>query len=137
MVLRMNLLDSELMVWIAREILARAGLKPIAEAGVPKDRYIAPGGLEARVLRPVADREAEREDMAVFGPGLAEGMTRNVEKPGGSLILVTRAERVEAREPELERLMGSLRKQRRYNRRIFDVRDQVDPNNAGTPEFFV
>jgi hypothetical protein len=58
-VIEMKVLDNELRIWIAPGILTTEGLTLLAEAAIPKDRYIAPGGIEALVVPPTLDSIAD------------------------------------------------------------------------------
>jgi hypothetical protein len=76
-----------------------------------KDRYIAPGGLEAMVVPLSGDGEAVREAAVVFGRDFAIARAPSSEKPGGSLILVSRGEEANHLLPELEKIPINLSKQ--------------------------
>jgi hypothetical protein len=72
----------------------------------------------------------------MFGPDSAVARAPSPEKPGGSLIVVSRGEGVDRPVRELERRLLKLSQQKKMSQRILEVSDQVDPRNSGASEFF-
>jgi hypothetical protein len=126
--------DETTRVWAAP---ANHILSPLAGAAIPKDRYIAPGKLEALVTPSAEEYEAQREAEVVFGPRLVMARAPNPEKPGGALVLVSRGEEVDLPAPELEPIPAKLSKQKRMNQRILAISDLVGARNSSIPEALV
>jgi hypothetical protein len=125
----MKLLDDEVRVCFASNISVDRGLQLLAEAEIPKCRYIAPGCLEALVIPRAEDGEAEREAALAFGKDLASAKGPNAEKPGSYLILATRGEDVDLPEQGLAGIPVEPFKQRTMNQRILETSEVVDPMN--------
>jgi hypothetical protein len=66
---------------------------------------------------------------------LARGL--NPEKPGSSLILVTRGDFVNPPEPELARITAGVSKQKKTDQLILETSEKVGPKNVRAADFLV
>jgi hypothetical protein len=90
-IVRTKLLDNQLRIWFTPGVFARKGPTRLAEAAIPKDRYIDTGGIEALVITPALDIAVEHKAEVVFGKDLDSARRLNEEIPGRQLILATRS----------------------------------------------
>jgi hypothetical protein len=86
--------------------------------------------LEALVIPQTLDSEAQREAEVIFGGNLEIARAPNPEKPGSSLVLVTRGESIDL--PEPERIPVERSKKKR-NQGILEVSEDVSPKNSVAP----
>jgi hypothetical protein len=134
-VFRMRRQANTLRVWFARKDQVTAGIAPLAEESVPKDRWISPDA-EVVTYPPILNEGAEDRAALLFS-GLTQGVRApNPEISGGYVALVvTNNNKVPKPSNSLERIHACSKKQVALNQRILKNEEEVSGINAGLADF--
>jgi hypothetical protein len=111
---RMRYRNNQLRVWFTPEDLKRSKVYPLAEAPMPKDKWIAP---EAEALMaPPLPFPIEEMAAALFSGVVQEPPIPNPEMGGGQIVLIAENNNKVQRPPQsLDRMHACLQKQVAFN----------------------
>jgi hypothetical protein len=132
---RMRYQANVVRAWFAKEELDRAGIPPLAEAAVPRDKLVS-RDAESMTYPPMPDEFVGNSAELLFSGGSLRSRVPNPEIAGGYIALIEQNNNQMQDPPlALDRMHACLQRQVAFNRRASKNEEEIGGINSGLADF--